>query len=292
MRCRFVEQEKANYPIELLCRMMRFSPKTFHARRTRAPSARTLADAELVEHIRRVFADSRETYGSPRVHAALVAEGVKVGRHRVARLMRREGLRVRPRRPFRCRTTVRNPAHAVAPNELAREFEAAEPGQKWVGDVSYVPTGEGWLYTATVLDLYNREVIGWAMSETNDQHLTAQALRMAILEQRPSPGLIFHSDRGSTYTAGAYRDLLAEHAIVCSMSAKGDCWDNAVAESFFATLKKELVDRCRFATRAEARAAIFEYIEMFYNRKRLHSTLGFASPVEFRKANATPAPIN
>lgn len=272
--------------------MMQFSPKTFYAWRRRGHSARKQADRELLERIGRIFADSRRTYGSPRVHAALVAEGIRVGKNRVARLMREHGLRVRPRRAFRCRTTRRNPAHAVAPNELARDFSASAPGQKWVTDVTYIPTGEGWLYAATILDLYNREVVGWAMGESNDQRLTRRALLMALDDHAPPAGLIHHSDRGSTYTAGDYRELLASRGIVCSMSGKGECWDNAVAESFFATLKTELVEGMNFPTRAAARAAIFEYIEVFYNRQRLHSTLGYRAPVEYRKLNATPAPSN
>ena len=221
------------------------------------------------------------------MHAALAADGVRVGRKRVARLMRQAALAVRPRRAFRCTTTRRDPAHAVVPNTLDRQFDVDEPNVAWVTDVTFVPTGEGWLYLATILDLYNREVVGYATSETNDQLLTAAALRRALAEYAPPAGLIHHSDRGSTYTAGDYRDLLAEHGIECSMSCKGDCWDNSVAESFFATLKKDLVHRTRFATRGAAGSAIFEYIEVFYNRKRLHSTLGHKSPQQYRRDNAS-----
>ena len=176
-----------------------------------------------------------------------------------------------------------------ASDELDRDFHAEAPNEKWVGDVTYVPTGEGWLYLATMIDLYNREVVGWAMGEHNDQALTGRALAMAIEAQSPPPGLIAHSDRGSTYTAGDYRDSLREAGIVCSMSRRGDCWDNSVAESFFATLKKELVSRARYATRGEAASSIFEWIEVFYNRVRRHSVLGYLAPVEYRRNNAATA---
>ena len=287
MRCRFVDAEKAHYPVAMLCRMMRFSAKTYYAWRRRGESPRKIEDRRLLDRIRTIFRDSRETYGSPRVHAALVAEGLPVGRHRVARLMRQDGLCGRRRRAFRPpRTTLRDPAHPVAPNVLERDFVADGPNEKWVTDVSFIPTDEGWLYLATILDLYNREVVGWSMGETNDQQLTRRALQMALQSHRPPRGMIHHSDRGSTYTANDYRALLAEHGIVCSMSRRGDCWDNSVAESFYATLKKELVNRTNFRTREAARAAIFEYIEVFYNRVRLHSTLGYRSPVDYRNRTA------
>ena len=289
MKCRFVDAEKASFPIQRLCKTIELSPATYYAWRNRAKSSRELADEQLLVLIRAAFEASRQTYGSPRVHAALVADGVVVGRNRVARLMRQSGLAVRPRRAFRCTTTRRDPAHAVAPNTLDRQFTVDEPNAVWVTDVTFVPTDEGWLYVATILDLYNREVVGWAAGDTNDQLLTAKALKLALSDHAPPAGLLHHSDRGSTYTAGDYRDLLAEHGIECSMSRKGDCWDNAPAESFFATLKKELVHRDRYATRAEARSAVFEYIEVFYNRIRLHSSLGHKSPKQFRRDNASPA---
>lgn len=289
MKCRFVDAEKASFPIRRLCRTIELSTQTYYAWRRRGKSARKLADEQLLELIRAAFEASRQTYGSPRVHAALVADGVVVGVNRVARLMREDGLVVRPRRAFRCTTTRRDPAHAVAPNLLDRQFDVDGQNRVWVTDVTFVPTIEGWLYVATVLDLGNREVVGWAAGDTNDQRLTAKALRLALSDHAPPAGLLHHSDRGSTYTAGDYRDLLAAHGIECSMSGKGDCWDNAVAESFFATLKKELVHRDRYSTRREAKSAVFEYIEVFYNRIRLHSTLGHKSPRQYRIDNASPA---
>jgi len=288
MKCEFVDAEKAQWSVVRMCKMLKFSPKTYYAWRSRGVSAHKLADEKLMVHIKAAFEASRATYGSPRVHAALTAEGIKVGRKRVARLMRENGLVVQPRRGFRCTTTERDPAHEVAPNTLDRDFEANGPNEKWVTDVTSIRTGQGWLYLATMLDLFNREIVGWAMDSTNDQLLTKRALDMALQSHKPPKGLLHHSDRGSTYTAGDYRDALATNGIEASMSRKGNCWDNAVAESFFATLKKELVHRQRFNTHKQAKAAIFEYIEVFYNRVRLHSTLGYKTPVQLRTENTTP----
>ena len=287
MKCAFVEAEKAAWPVARMCKVLELSPKTFYAWRNRDKSARELDDARLLVLIHAAFEASRRTYGSPRIHAALRADGVRVGRKRVARLMREAALAVRSRRGFRCTTTQRDPDHEVAPNTLDRQFATEAPNVAWVTDVTFVPTDEGWVYLATIMDLYNREVVGHASSDTNDQLLTAKALRMALDDRAPPAGLVHHSDRGSTYTAGDYRDLLAANGIECSMSRKGDCWDNSVAESFFATLKKDLVHRTRFRTRQEARTAIFEYIEVFYNRQRLHSTLGHRSPKQYRLDNAS-----
>lgn len=289
MKCQFVEAEKARFPVTTLCRTIGLKRQTFYAWRKRAPSARALEDRALVVKIKAAFMASRQTYGSPRVHAHLLAQGCHVGLNRVTRLMRENGLSVRPRRGFRCTTTQRDPAHAVAPNVLDRDFSASQPNEKWVTDVTFLPTDEGWLYLATMLDLYNREVVGWAMDDCNDQNLTARALRMALETHQPPQGLLHHSDRGSTYTAHDYRQLLCEHGIECSMSRKGNCWDNSVAESFFSTLKKDLVHRARFATKRQAAAAIFEYLEVFYNRVRLHSTLGYKTPIGYRLENTTPA---
>ena len=287
MKCEFVDAEKAQWPVVRMCKMLKFSPKTYYAWRLRDKSPRELADEQLLVQIQVAFKASRGTYGSPRIHAALTAAGVGAGLNRVARLMRQNGLCVRPRRGFRCTTTARDPAHAVAPNTLDRDFQATAPNEKWVTDVTFVPTDEGWLYLASLLDLYNREIVGWAMGDTHDQLLTKRALDMALQAHEPPEGLLHHSDRGSTYTAGDYRDALAKNGIKVSMSRKGDCWDNSVAESFFATLKKELVHRQRFETRRQAAAAIFEYIEVFYNRIRLHSTLGYRTPIQARREKAS-----
>jgi transposase InsO family protein len=288
VKFQFVDAEKANFPVAALCRAMSVKRKSYYAWRKRPQCARVQQDQALVLKIKAAFKRSRDTYGSPRVHAALVASGCTVGLNRVARLMRENELSVRPRRGFRCTTTQRDPAHQVAPNVLERDFSASQPNEKWVTDVTFVPTDEGWLYLATLLDLYNREVVGWAMDGNNDQNLTARALTMALETHNPPEGLVHHSDRGSTYTAHDYRDMLKDNGIKCSMSRKGDCWDNAVAESFFSSLKKDLVHRMHFKTRRQAAVAIFEYLEVFYNRIRLHSTLGYKTPVEYRLINTTP----
>ena len=284
MRFALVESEKANYPVRTLCRVLEVSGAGFYAWRRRRPCRRERQNAKLLVAIEAIHQDSRRTYGSPRVHAELLERGHRVGLNRVSRLMREQGIAVRPRRGF-CRTTVSDPAHPVAENVLGRDFEAERAGQKWVCDTTFIPTEEGWLYLATMLDLYNREIVGWAMSDRHDKELTASALRMALDMHTPPEGLLHHSDRGSTYTAGNYRELLSGNAMECSMSRRADCWDNAVAESFFATLKKELVHRERYTTRREAEASIFEYIEVFYNRQRKHSTLGYTSPVDYRINN-------
>ena len=218
------------------------------------------------------------------MQAALRADGHAVGRHRVARLMRAHGLRPKTRRKFRATTDSKH-GHPVAANLLDRQFTVAAPNRMWTADITYIPTAEGWLYLAIVLDLFSRQIVGWAMDATMGQQLTLRALTMAIQRQRPGPGLVHHSDRGSQYACRAYQKLLAKHAMLCSMSRKGNCWDNAPSESFFSTLKRELVNERVYATRAEARGAIFEYIEVFYNRERLHSALGYMSPIEFERAH-------
>ncbi len=244
----------------------------------------------LLTLIKPIFDASRGTYGSPRVHATLKDLGYKVAKKRVARIMQENGLVVLPSRGWRCVTTQADPSHGVVPNELDRDFEASGINEKWVTDVTFVPTDEGWLYLASMIDLYNREVVGWAMSDSNDTQLTLNALDMALEFRNPPEGLIQHTDRGSNYTAKTYRKALAKRGIKVSMSRKGNCWDNAVAESFFATIKKELIHKFHFTTRREAAAAIFEYIEVFYNRVRKHSKLGYQSPAEFRRNHLSAAP--
>jgi putative transposase len=223
---------------------------------------------------------SRGTYGSPRVHAELRARGLCVGKKRVERLMREQGLEARRKRRFR-RTTDSNHTLPIAPNVLARQFETNAPNEAWVTDVTYIPTGEGWLYLAAILDLFSRRVVGFAMSEQNDRALALEALQRALRARRPAAGLLHHSDRGSPYASEGYRSALREGGIVPSMSRTGDCWDNAVAESFFATLKAELVDAMRYPTRDAAMASIGDYLKRFYNHARRHSHLGYLSPVEF-----------
>lgn len=289
MRYACVARHRGEFPLRLMCTAVDVSPAGFQAWRKRTtPSQRAIADELLMARIRGSFARSKETYGSPRVHADLKAEGVRIGRKRVARLMRAGGMRAR--RPKRwTRTTDSNHAQPIAPNVLARRFTVYDGNgirqlnHVWVGDITYLPTGEGWLYLATVVDLASRRCVGWAMRDTLETEIVTSALRMAVEQRRPSAGLLFHSDRGVQYASDEFRQLLAAHRIQPSMSRKGDCWDNAVAESFFATLELELVARTRWRTRAEARRAVFAFIETWYNRERRHSTLGYRSPISYEK---------
>ena len=282
MRFAFIEAEKALYPVLVLCRVMQVGRSGFYAWLRRAPSARTQADAVLQGQIDRAFLGSRGTYGSPRIRAQLNAEGVPVSKRRVARLMRRRGLCGLRKARF-TRTTDSRHKLPIAPNLLARNFTATAPNAVWVTDVTFIWTLQGWLYLAAILDLYSRRVVGWAMSAHNDQALVLQALNMALCRRQPPQGLIHHSDRGSVYCGTAYLAMLKAHGIKPSMSRKGDCWDNAVAESFFGTLKQELLFRRQLEPRRTAQTAIFEFLEAYYNRKRRHSTLGFLSPVDFEE---------
>jgi transposase InsO family protein len=283
VRFGFIQTEKASYPVRLLCRVLDVSPAGFYAWCGRGPSERERQDATLRVAIRAAHAESRETYGSPRIHVELRTEERPVSRKRVARLMREEGLVPRRKRRFRTTTDSKH-GHAVAPNLLAREFTANEPNERWVTDITYVLTREGWLYLAVILDLFSRRVIGWTADGRIDQGLAAEALRQALNTRNPALGLLHHSDRGVQYAANGYQRVLREHGIVCSMSRKGNCWDNAVAESFFATIKGELVDHEDYLTRDQARASIAEYIEVFYNCRRRHSALGYLSPVDYETA--------
>jgi putative transposase len=268
------------FPIRQMGQVLGVSASGYYAWRRRRPSRRAEANAALVEQIRDIHQASRRTYGSPRVHAALRRDGLACGRQRVARLMRCEGLVGRsPRRRYP-RTTQAAPGNPVAPNVLAQDFTAERPDQKWVADITYVDTAEGWLYLALVLDLFSRKVVGWSMDSHLYSSLVEDALHMAVTRRRPAPGLLHHSDRGTQYTSAAYQQMLTNLQCRISMSRTGNCYDNAVMESFFSTLKSECLTR-QFQTRAQARTAIFEFIELWYNRHRLHSSLGFLSPVEF-----------
>ncbi len=268
-----------------MCRVLQISRSGYYASRSRPVSRQAQRRAQLRVAIRTAHAQSRRTYGSPRVQAALVATGERCSVNTVARLMREEGLQARRRRMFRVTTDSRH-SRPVAANLLNRDFTAARPNQKWVADITYIPTGEGWLYLAAELDLHSRRWVGWAMSSRLTTALVLAALRMAIEQRRPPSGLLHHSDRGSQYASRAFRDTLAAHKMVASMSRRGDAYDNAVMESCFGTLKKELVHRTRYTTRAAAQQAIFEYIEVFYNRQRRHSTLDYRSPVEYEQITA------
>jgi transposase InsO family protein len=267
-----------------MCRVLEVSPAGFYASRSRAPCLRAIADDGLMARIRLAHEHSDGDYGAPRVQQELQHEGLSVGTKRVARLMRHAGLVGRARKRPRPRTTDSAHDYPVAPNLLARQFDVngvRALDRVWVSDITYVPTREGWLYLATVLDLASRRVVGWAMRDTLEGELTLRALRMALGTRRPAPGLLHHSDRGWQYATDDYRALLDEHGMVASMSRKGNCWDNAVAESFFATLELELIVKHDWRTRDEARVAIFRYIETWYNRVRRHSTLGYVSPAQY-----------
>jgi len=278
----FISAEKAWAPVSVLCRVLGVTRSGFYAWHQRGPCELAIDDQKLALEIAAIHKASGETYGSPRVHAELRAKGLGVSRKRVARLMRELGLRSRRKRRFKA-TTDSGHKLPVADNVLDREFDVDAPNVAWVTDITYVWTDEGWLYLAAILDLFSRRVVGHAMSERIDRALVLKALRNAVGRRVPDAGLLHHSDRGSQYASGDYQAALSERGITCSMSRKGNCWDNAVAESFFATLKTECIYSRRFATRAEAREAIFHFIEVFYNGQRRHSTLGYVSPMEFEK---------
>ena len=283
MRCAVIARHRGEFPVRLMCRVLEVSVAGFYAYLQRPESWRAIIDDVLMAHVRIAFTDSGETYGAPRVHQELRAAGLPTSTKRVARLMRKAGLAARPRMRRRIVTTDSQHGDPIAPNRLARQFDVhgVALNQVWVGDITYIPTREGFLYLATVLDLGSRRCVGWAMRDTMEVDLVTSALRMARDARQPAPGLIFHSDRGSQYASAAYRTELAAHGMLASMSGKGDCYDNAVAESFFATLEFELVMTHNWHTRSEARRAIFRYIETWYNRRRRHSTLGYVSPAEY-----------
>ncbi len=276
----FIEVEKATYSVVLLCSVLGVARSAYYAWRTRGPSARQRSDAQLAVEIAATHKRNRGVYGSPRIHADLRARGRYVSRKRVARIMREQRLRARPTRRFVATTNSRH-HEPIAPNLLQRDFIATSPNTAWVADVTYLPTCDGFLYLAVILDLFSRRVVGWATSATNDADLTLAALDVALRLRKPERGLVHHSDRGSTYAAARYRRALARRGIVASMSRAGDCWDNAVAESFFSTLKSELVGLERYATRTATTELIRDYIESFYNPQRRHSHVGYVSPIEF-----------
>ena len=284
MRFAFIATEKACFPVALMCRLLAVSRAGFYAWRQRPVAQRTRQDETLAAVVAAIYAENHGRYGSPRVQMELRARGQRSGRKRIARLMRVQGLRARPRRRYRTTTDSRH-GLPVAPNLLARRFAVAEPNTAWVTDMTYIWTPQGWLYLAVIIDLFSRRVAGWAMSERIDRKLALDALRMALAQRRPPRGLIHPSDRGSQYASEDYQQLLAAHGIRGSMSRRGDCWNNAVAESFFASLKLELVYQVQWPSRAAARTALFEYLGLFYNRRRRHSSLGYLSPAEFEHSN-------
>ena len=287
MKFRFIADHQEEWPVRVMCDVLGVSPAGYFAWRCRPESARAAAHRTLLADVRRLQALHRGRYGSPRMHAALRAEGRSVSRGRVERLMRRHGIRAAASRRFRPVTTDSRHGLPVAPNLLEQRFEASAPNQVWLADLTYVPTGEGWLYLAAVLDLATRKVVGWAMRDHLRTELAAAALVMATQRQRPGPGLVHHSDRGSQYASGAYRELLAKARMRASMSRTGNCYDNAPMESFFHTLKVELVHQCRWATREEARRDLFSYVEGYYNRQRMHSALRYLSPEQAERQMAS-----
>ncbi len=280
----WVEERRQEYPVAALCRTLGVSRSGFYARATRPPSAAATRRAGLVARIGEVHAEAKARYGSLRVYAELAARGVACCVNTVARVMRANGIRARTSRRF-VRTTDSRHGLPVAPNVLGRDFAPAGPNEKWCADFTYVPTLEGWLYLAVVVDLFSRRIVGWAMSAAMTSRLVVDALGMAVARRGTAAGLVAHSDRGSQYASGHYRSELSRRGMACSMSGVGQCWDNAVVESTFGQIKRELVHHERYATRDEARASIFEYVEVFYNRVRRHSTLGYVSPAEYERTH-------
>ena len=281
MKFRFIDQQLQQFPVEAVCDVLEVSRSGYYAWRSRPRSGQKTRREELARKIQAVHQESRRVYGSPRVFKALKAEGESVCENTVARLMRQQGIRAKTKKKFVPRTTQSLHEQPVADNLLNREFTADRPNQKWVTDITYIPTDEGWLYLAGVMDLFSRKIVGWSMAEHMRTDLVSEALRMAIWRRQPGAGLLHHSDRGIQYASDAYQQLLHAHHMEASMSRQGDCWDNACAESFWGTLKTELVNHEHYASREAARQSIFEYIEVFYNRKRLHSSLGYQSPEAF-----------
>jgi transposase InsO family protein len=275
----FIRAEKASFPIARMCRIFEVTRQGFYAYERSLDSPRVAQELTLQARVRAAYEAGRGNYGSPRVLEQLHREGFHVGKRRVERTMRALGLYAVSRARHRV-TTRANPAHPVEPNHLDRDFVATRPNERWVTDITYVWTGEGWAYLAAILDLYSRAVIGWSLSASLSTDLPLDALQMAMQRRRPDLALMHHSDRGCQYTSARYREALRDAGISVSMSRRGNCWDNAVAESFFATLKTELVYQRSWDTRIDLRDAVFEYIEVFYNRKRLHSTLGYRTPAE------------
>ena len=272
-----------------MCKTLEVSRSGFYAWLDRGESDRARDDRRLTALIRGIFDESRGIYGVPRVHQVLLQRGEKCGHNRVARLMQKAGLRSKTKRRFRVKTTDSKHSHPIAPDRLHQDFRASAANQVWVSDITYIPTDEGWLYLASTMDLFSRKIVGWSMASTLHATIVIDALLMAIEQRCPAAGLIHHSDRGVQYACADFRAVLDAHGFVASMSRKGNCYDNAAKESFYHTMKGELVSHERYRTRAEARASVFEYIEEFYNRQRLHSTLGYMSPSDFERARTNVA---
>jgi transposase InsO family protein len=279
VKYQFISTHREEFEITVMCRVLAVSRSGYYAWLKRPTSPRKMADQRLSQQIKEIHQQSRQTYGSPRIQAELAENGISCSPKRVARLMRQAALVAKQSRKFKVTTTDSVHNYPVAPNLLEQDFGASRPNEKWLSDITYIPTAEGWLYLAAVLDLYSRRIVGWAMSDSLERHLPINALKMAIQARQPAPGLLHHSDRGSQYASDDYQALLTQYQMRCSMSRTGNCYDNAPMESFFGTLKTELIHHCHYLTKTEAKTSIFEYIELFYNRFRRHSALGFLSPL-------------
>jgi len=279
----FILENKERWPIRVMCHVLEVSPSGYYKWRHRIPGPRVLARETVLVAIQAVHSEVKERYGSPRIFRELRNQGFKTSLNTVARIMRENRIRAKQSRKFRC-TTDSNHSLPVAENSLGRSFDPSGPNQAWVADITYIPTREGWLYLSAVEDLYSRRIVGWSMSDRMTSRLVVDALEMAIGRRLPIEGILVHSDRGSQYASDHYQRLLRKHGIQCSMSGVGQCWDNAPMESFFASLKKELVHHEDYQTREEAKASLFDYVEVFYNNQRLHSSLGFTTPVAFEQA--------
>jgi len=278
----YIKQHRQIFPVAAMCKVLKVSRSGYYDGCNRSESQRSRRDRTLLGHIRRVHDQSRQHYGIVKCWKQLNAEGIACGRDRIARLRREQGIYTMRRKRFVVTTRSKH-RYWIAPNRLKRDFTAVSPNRVWVGDVTFIATRSGWLYLSVLLDLYSRKVVGWSMSKSNNGQLVKDALVMAVQHRQPSQGLIHHTDRGSTYAMQSYRDTLSHHGMVSSMSRKRDCWDNAVAESFFANLKNELIYWHNFNSRNEARTAIFDYIEVYYNRQRLHQTLNYQTPEQFER---------
>jgi putative transposase len=283
VKYRFIDNNRNKFSILRMCSVFQVSSSGYYEWRGRPPSKRTIENQRLGAKIKDIFISNRRVYGTRRIQEELLEDGEKISRYRIGRLMSQQDLKCKTKKKFKV-TTDSNHNFPVAPNILDRKFNVQHPDQVYVGDITYIPTSEGWLYLAVFIDLYSRMVVGWSMSNRINAKLTCDSLLMAIWKRKPSKGLMVHSDRGSQYASHKFQDLLRTHSYVCSMSRKGNCWDNAPAESFFHTLKTELVNLCQYKTSEEAKKDIFEYIEIFYNRQRRHSTIGYLSPLAYEEA--------
>lgn len=284
MKYQFIKAHKIEYTVEEMCQVIGVSRSGYYAWEKRKPSQRKLENRYLSAKIEKIYAIGRQTYGLFTILKKLIADGFKCGKNRVYRLMRKLGISAKNKKKFKVTTNSKHDL-PISENIINRDFTAEQPNTKWVGDITYIGTNEGWLYLAIVLDLHSRKIVGWSMDSRMTTDLITKAFLQAVWSRKPDAGLIFHSDRGSQYASKDFRKLLKNHKAISSMSRKGNCWDNAVAESFFHTLKCECVYRTKYKTRQEAKGSIFEYIEVFYNRVRRHSTLGYISPNEFESGN-------